>query len=138
MTYQEAEAYIAQINADNFGGYNDWRLPTVEELLSLLEQERPVLFFRLTAEAFDKLKSGDEPLPEDVLERMKPLQDQKIFAEADFIKAAQQLIKNEEMALYQTRILKQAKVYGLYINPMFDSTQSWVWSSDIFQRKGEG
>ena len=38
LTYQETQAYIKQLNRERFAGYNDWRLPTVNELLSLVEQ----------------------------------------------------------------------------------------------------
>jgi len=40
LTYAKAEEYIKKLNREKFGGYADWRLPTVEELLSLLEKER--------------------------------------------------------------------------------------------------
>ncbi len=40
LTYAEAQDYIKTLNSANFGGYHDWRLPTVEELLSLVEKER--------------------------------------------------------------------------------------------------
>ncbi|MDZ7309909.1 MAG: DUF1566 domain-containing protein [candidate division KSB1 bacterium] len=37
MTYERAKAYVAQLNKDRFAGYNDWRLPTLEEAMSLME-----------------------------------------------------------------------------------------------------
>lgn len=30
---------LAELNAEGFGGYHDWRLPTIEEALSLMERE---------------------------------------------------------------------------------------------------
>ncbi|OHB72564.1 MAG: hypothetical protein A2W17_11205 [Planctomycetes bacterium RBG_16_41_13] len=37
MNYAEAKHYISQLNRDQFAGYNDWRLPTTEEAMSLMQ-----------------------------------------------------------------------------------------------------
>lgn len=37
MTQTEAAAYVATVNAANFGGYSDWRLPTTKEVYSLMD-----------------------------------------------------------------------------------------------------
>lgn len=40
MSLAEAEAYVAQLNRQRHAGYGDWRLPTFEELASLIEPQR--------------------------------------------------------------------------------------------------
>lgn len=37
LMIKEAEDYINDLNKATYGGYNDWRLPTLEEAMSLME-----------------------------------------------------------------------------------------------------
>ncbi len=37
LTFEETKKYVADINARKFAGFDDWRLPTIEELISLVE-----------------------------------------------------------------------------------------------------
>jgi len=37
MTYNKAKAWIRELNLKGYAGYHDWRLPTSEEAMSLLE-----------------------------------------------------------------------------------------------------
>ncbi|MBT4947489.1 MAG: DUF1566 domain-containing protein [Candidatus Marinimicrobia bacterium] len=37
ISYSEAREYLERLNSDQFVGYNDWRLPTLEEAMSLME-----------------------------------------------------------------------------------------------------
>lgn len=39
-TLSEAKQYIQQLNAENFAGYSDWRLPTLEECASLMSSQK--------------------------------------------------------------------------------------------------
>ena len=52
LTWEEARAWVAQVNARGYAGHRDWRLPTVEELASLIEPEPTATGLHL-APAFD-------------------------------------------------------------------------------------
>ncbi len=40
MSYDEANVYIEQLNNKQFAGHSDWRLPTLKEAITLLEQTK--------------------------------------------------------------------------------------------------
>ncbi len=40
MIYEKAEAYITDLNRQKFAGFSDWRLPTLEEAMSLMEPKK--------------------------------------------------------------------------------------------------
>lgn len=40
MTWQNAYRYIEQLNTEGYAGFSNWRLPTIEELASLLEERK--------------------------------------------------------------------------------------------------
>lgn len=63
MWYNEAEAWIKELNNSGYAGYSDWRFPTLEEAMSLMKNER--------------------------------------------------------------------KSDGLFIDPLFDNQQLWIWTSDL-------
>jgi hypothetical protein len=41
MTYAEAKKYIDDLNTRRFANHNDWRLPTLDEAMSLVKPEEP-------------------------------------------------------------------------------------------------
>lgn len=52
MNYEAAQAYIARLNREKFAGFADWRLPTLEEAMSLIKPaEYPAMYI---ASAFDE------------------------------------------------------------------------------------
>ncbi|RQW03493.1 DUF1566 domain-containing protein [candidate division KSB1 bacterium] len=65
IDYDAAKKYVDELNNKGFAGFTDWRLPTLEEAMSLMEREK---------------KNGD-----------------------------------------------------LYVDPVFDKTQHWIWTSDTVQ-----
>lgn len=42
VNWYEAQEYIGKKNAQKFGGYEDWRLPTLDELNNLWDASRPL------------------------------------------------------------------------------------------------
>jgi len=39
-TWNNAKAFVKKLNDENFAGYRDWRLPTLEEAMSLMERKK--------------------------------------------------------------------------------------------------
>ena len=40
VDYGKAKNYIAGLKLGGFGGQNDWRMPTLEEVMSIMEREK--------------------------------------------------------------------------------------------------
>ncbi len=57
-TWEEAATYIAGLNSDQFGGYSDWRLPTIRELAFIVDRDNynPAV----DTEIFPNTASGDD------------------------------------------------------------------------------
>ena len=55
LTHADAEAKIAALNAERFLGFDDWRLPTIQELFGLVDHSRKQP--AIDTDAFPKAKS---------------------------------------------------------------------------------
>ena len=44
VTWKEAQEWISNLNHNAYAGFTDWRLPTLEEALSLLENKKAKLY----------------------------------------------------------------------------------------------
>jgi hypothetical protein len=53
MKYKETKTYIDSLNQENYGGYSNWHLPTLEEAMSLMEREIKIGFLYIAPE-FDR------------------------------------------------------------------------------------
>ncbi len=40
VSWDEAKAWIDELNKEEFGGHSDWRMPTINEALSLFDQDK--------------------------------------------------------------------------------------------------
>ena len=40
VSFSEAEEYAKKTNEKNLGGYNDWRIPTIQEASSIFDKEK--------------------------------------------------------------------------------------------------
>jgi len=45
MTFDDARAYVERLNTMNYGGYKDWRLPTLKEAMQLMERQQTDDFY---------------------------------------------------------------------------------------------
>jgi hypothetical protein len=57
MVWNEAKQWVKDLNNRGFAGYSDWRLPTVEEAISLLESNKKAGDLYIDT-AFDVTQSG--------------------------------------------------------------------------------
>ncbi|MBI5376806.1 MAG: DUF1566 domain-containing protein [Candidatus Schekmanbacteria bacterium] len=58
-TWQEALDYIASLNNSNYLGFNDWRLPNVNELKSLLNADEPDSSIWLNTLGFNNVQASN-------------------------------------------------------------------------------
>jgi len=55
-SFKEAQQYINDLNNQKFNNYNDWRLPTIDELLTLLLKKKSKQFLFIDPEFSDHQK----------------------------------------------------------------------------------
>jgi hypothetical protein len=54
MDWQEAKFYCESLNSTSFGGKSNWRLPTIRELISIIDRNK-------TSPAIDQIFSNTKP-----------------------------------------------------------------------------
>ncbi len=59
ITWQHALDYMAKLNAENYLGHNDWRLPNIKEMRSLINYVQPNTAAWLNSQGFTNAQSGD-------------------------------------------------------------------------------
>ena len=57
MAHEQAQAYIDQLNLENFAGFNDWRLPSLAEAMSLMDHKQQQSGLYIDT-AFDNRQTG--------------------------------------------------------------------------------
>ena len=58
MTWQNALAYVACLNTNNYLLHNDWRMPNANELMSLLTAGTPDVYSWLNSQGFNNLQGN--------------------------------------------------------------------------------
>jgi len=58
MTWQGALDYVACLNSNNYLGHNDWRLPNINELVSLVDRQQGNISLHLNAQGFSNVKAN--------------------------------------------------------------------------------
>jgi hypothetical protein len=59
VTWQQALDYVAKLNAENYLGHNDWRLPNFVEIGSLVNKAQPDTAAWLNSQGFTNVQAGD-------------------------------------------------------------------------------
>jgi len=54
MTLERVHEYISELNREKFAGHSDWRLPTIEELASLVQQKEYGSYLYVNTQLFGK------------------------------------------------------------------------------------
>jgi hypothetical protein len=59
VTWQHALDYVAKLNAENYLGHNDWRLPNFNEMVSFLNKAQSDSSAWLNSQGFTNAQGGD-------------------------------------------------------------------------------
>jgi len=117
MFFSEAKKYLLGLNKDRFGGYSDWRLPTIDELSSLIEKYSNFGDNKLTYEKRLKILTSTNSKNVSINESIN---------ESERLKRVQEAFKKGS----ERAVRERASTEALYINPIFNKKQNHIWSMD--------
>lgn len=138
LNWYKAKRWVEQLNREGYGGYNDWRLPTIEEASSLLEPSKTFYYAPPKAhEHSDKCykKVQCENVNLDPCDRCRNAHNCYIVCcSTTCYDVTRCDVTTPSLNCSNNYVVTVAsrKDTDRFIDPVFDKTQGWIWTGDSF------